>query len=93
MKPVENYKKWLSAVAAFYGVPEADILRSGKKNDIDCGIRNIFFTLCLRDNINLYFLSSHLGLHRTTIRKSLIEFRLNTTGEVNKILNHLKNQL
>lgn len=89
MSPVSNYKKWLAVTAAYWGIPK-DAVLIRKHNQYIVNARQTFYTLCLRDKIDLYALSLHLGKERTTVYTSFRHFKGNVTEHVNKILKQNK---
>ena len=67
---MDNYKKWLTATAQYYGIPENKIIGKGKGNASISSARSTFYYLCFRDGINLYRLSEMLGKDRSGVIKS-----------------------
>lgn len=70
MNPVSKHTKWLKKAAEYWSVTTDDIL-SRRKDSYLIYARHTYYWLCLKDNIDLYKLSKHLGKHRTTIINSL----------------------
>lgn len=92
MSEVNRYKYWLKLVSKKTKLGQKVILRSwGGSQRTAWQAKQVFYALCLRDNINLYELSLALGKHRTTVLSSVKKAIVNKEL-LNKVLEYAKNR-
>lgn len=81
-----DYQKQLLETCTYFKVPEDVVTNLTKSTANNALVRQVFYTLCLRDKINLYKLAICLNKHRTTIIKQMRSVKHDVSDIVNNII-------
>lgn len=85
MNVFSKYKKWLNKTCKYFSLQPNSILDTNNRSRYISTARMVFYTLCLRDGIDLYDLSIRLGKHRTTIYCSVKQSKINIKKHLDKL--------